>query len=365
MTHRKMIVLLSGIVFKIVLGNNIKAQNMDSSSFKFSGYLEAYYIYDFNKPEDHVRQPFFYAYNRHNEVNISLGYMKATYNSRRLRANLALMAGTYTNDNMAAESGSLQHLYEANIGVKLSEKKELWLDGGVLPSHIGFESAVGKDCWTLTRSLAAENSPYFETGVRLSYSSPNGKWYVAVLLLNGWQRIARANGNNTPAFGHQWTFKANDKWTFNSSSFIGNDKPDSIRRMRYFHDFFSQYQVSSKFGLIVGLDIGAEQTDKNSSRFYSWYAPIIIATYALTDKWSIAARAEKYRDKYGVIVYRPVSNGTDIYGYSLNIDHTILKKALWRLEVRQLHSPQTSFSENGLYVKNDFFITTLFAISID
>lgn len=362
---KKTIMLIGSFCFNMGVQDEVKAQNPDSSSFKLSGYLEAYYTYDFNKPEDHVRQPFLYAYNRHNEVNINLGYIKAAYNSRKLRANLALMVGTYTNDNMAAESSSLQHLYEANVGVKLSEKKELWLDAGVLPSHIGFESAVGKDCWALTRSLAAENSPYFETGARLSYSSPNGKWYLAALLLNGWQRIERANGNNTPALGHQVTFKPNDRWTFNSSSFIGNDKPDSLRRMRYFHDFYSQYQVSSKFGLTFGFDIGAEQKEKGSSRFYSWYAPVIIARYALTDRWTIAARAEQYRDKYGVVVYRPVSNGTDIYGYSFNIDYAILKKALWRLEARQFHSPQASFSEKDTYVKNDFFITTSFAISID
>ena len=39
----------------------------------------------------------------------------------------------------------------ANAGYKLSAKKAWWLDIGVLPSHIGFESAVGKDNWTLTR----------------------------------------------------------------------------------------------------------------------------------------------------------------------------------------------------------------------
>ena len=33
--------------------------------------------------------------------------------------------------------------------LKLAKKKNLWIDAGILPSHIGFESAVSKDCWTL------------------------------------------------------------------------------------------------------------------------------------------------------------------------------------------------------------------------
>nr|WP_290930803.1 outer membrane beta-barrel protein [Haliscomenobacter sp.] len=70
-----------------------------------------------------------------------------------------------------------------------------------MPSHIGFESAIGKDCWNLSRSILAENSPYYETGVRLSLNSANGKWYAAAMLLNGWQRMARATGIQSAHFG--------------------------------------------------------------------------------------------------------------------------------------------------------------------
>lgn len=82
------------------------------------------------------------------------------------------------------------------------------------------------------------------------------------MILNGWQRIQRVYGNNTPAFGHQLTFKANSKLTLNSSSFIGSDTSDSIRQMRYFHNFYSQYQLNEKLGLIGGFDIGAQQKVK-------------------------------------------------------------------------------------------------------
>jgi hypothetical protein len=99
------------------------------------------------------------------------------------------------NSNYAAESGVLKNIYEANVGVKISKHKNLWIDAGILPSHIGFESAVSKDCFTLTRSMQAENSPYFESGAKISYTSDNGKWFVSGLVLNGWQRIQRIDGN--------------------------------------------------------------------------------------------------------------------------------------------------------------------------
>ena len=229
-----------------------------------SGYAEVYYQYDFNNPENNTRPGFVYSHNRNNEVNLNLGFVKANYETERLRANIALGVGTYMNSNYAAEPGVLKNVYEANVGVKISKNKNLWIDAGVMPSHIGFESAISKDCFTLTRSILADNSPYFESGAKISYTSDNGKWFVSGLVLNGWQRIQRVDGNSTVAFGHQLTYKPSEKITLNSSSFIGNDKPDSIRQMRYFHNLYGSFQISKKFALITGFDIGAEQKAKGS-----------------------------------------------------------------------------------------------------
>ena len=189
----------------LLIGINAAAQEIKPKPFTVSGYLEAYYSYEFNKPLNNTKPSFFYSHNRANEVNLNLGFVKAAYATEKLRANLSLATGTYMNANYAAEPGVLKNIYEANLGVKLSSKKNIWLDAGILPSHIGWESAIGKDCPTLSRSLAAENSPYFETGIKLGYTSPNEKWYLSALVLNGWQRIQRVDGNTTPAFGTQVT----------------------------------------------------------------------------------------------------------------------------------------------------------------
>ncbi len=139
------------------------------------------------------------------------------------------MTGTYPNANLATEPGVLKNIYEANIGVKLSSSRNLWLEAGIFGSHIGFESAIGKDCWTLTRSILADNTPYYEAGAKVSYNTPDGKWFLSALVLNGWQRIQRVDGNSLPSFGTQVMFKPTDEITLNSSTFIGTDKPDSAR----------------------------------------------------------------------------------------------------------------------------------------
>lgn len=334
-----------------------------SKSLSISGYLETYYTYDFANPENHIRQPFVYAYNRHNELNVNLALIKLSYVTENVRTNIAFMAGTYSNDNLASEPGVMKNIYEANVGFKISKKKNLWIDAGVFTSHIGFESAVGKDCWTLTRSIMADNSPYYETGAKISYTTDNGKWFVSGLILNGWQRIYRPDGNNFPAFGHHLTYKPNSKVTINSSSYIGSDKPDTTRQMRYFHNFYSQFQFHEKFGMIVGFDIGAQQQSKKSNTYNTWYAPILILKINPTEKLSIAARGEYYSDASGVIISTGTPNSFQTFGYSLNFDYLIHENVLWRIEGRGFSSKDKIFVLNDKPNNSNYFITTSLAIS--
>ncbi|MDN4011293.1 porin [Chryseobacterium gambrini] len=342
-----------------------KAQNTDSAKtdakLKISAYAELFYTYDFNEPSGGNRQSFLYSYNRHNEVNLNLGFIKANYENDRMRANLALMAGTYAQDNLAVEQDALKYVNEANIGIKISKTKNLWIDAGIMPSHIGWESAIGKDNVNLTRSLAAENSPYFETGAKVSYTSDNGKWFLSGLVLNGWQRIAKAEGNKSLSFGHQIIFKPNDKITLNSSSFIGNDKPQDDKRMRYFHDLYGNFQLTDHFSTTLGFDVGAEQNEKGSESYNLWYSPNVLMKYQFDNQWSFAGRVEYFSDKNGVIIATETPNGFQTFGYSLNVDYQILKNVVFRTEARGFTSKDAIFVKNDNFRKGNFFITTSLA----
>lgn len=350
-------------ILSIVSLNSFAQTDSTQNPIAINGYIETYYSYDFSIPSDHNRPQFVYSHNRHNEVNLNFGFIKAAYSTDKVRANLALMTGTYANANLAAEPGVLKNIFEANAGVKISKNKDLWIDAGIFASHIGFESAIGKDCWSLTRSMMADNSPYYESGVKVSYISDNKKWFASGLILNGWQRIQRVNGNNAPAFGHQLTFKPNPKVTFNSSSFMGSDTPDSTRQMRYFHNFFGQFQLAEKFGMIIGFDIGAQQKAKNSNEYYTWYSPVLILKYSPNEKISIASRGEYYSDASGVIISTGTLNGFQTYGYSLNLDYQIMNNVVWRIEGRQFTSKDNIFTLSDRPSTQNYFLTTALAIS--
>ena len=335
----------------------------DTSALQISGYAEVYYAYDFNQPEDHNRPAFLYSHNRHNEFNLNLGFVKAAYVTEKVRANLAIAAGTYMNANYASEPGVLKNIYEANAGIKLTKKSNVWIDAGIFSSHIGFEGAVSKDCWGLTRSMAAENSPYYETGAKVTFVTDNSKWLLSGLVLNGWQHIQRPDANNTPAFGTQVLFKPNENIALNYSTFIGNDKPDVKKLMRYFHNVYGMFHVSGKFHLTAGFDYGMEQKATGSDEYNQWYSPVLIAQYMLNDKWSVTGRGEFYSDPEGVIIVTGTENGFQTLGYSLNVDYHISENAAWRIEGRFFSSKDAVFTKDNRLLNTNACLTTSLAVS--
>lgn len=354
--------------FILYLGSLVVSAQDDSTwqqkpDLSFSGFLDVFYVYDFNEPQSTKRQPFLYNHNRHNEFNLNLGLVKFGLEHAKYRANFALQVGTYVNDNMAAEPGVLKNIFEANIGVSLNKKNSLWLDAGILPSHIGFESAISIDDFTLTRSILAENSPYFETGAKLTFH-PNDKWEIAGLVLNGWQRIQRLEGNSLPSFGTQVSYSPSENTTVNWSTFLGTDDPDEKRRMRYFNNFYGQFRVSQKFEFIVGFDIGAQQRSKGSSSYDVWFSPVFIGHYAINNQWKSAIRAEYYQDETGILIPTDTPNGFQTTGLSLNLDYLPIQNIICRIEGRWLNSKDDIFESNAGVTDNNFIIATSIAIKI-
>ncbi|MCD8739161.1 porin [Mucilaginibacter roseus] len=350
-----------------LLGSVATAQAQDtvkkSSNLTISGYAELYYGFDFNKPADNNRPGFVYSHNRHNEANLNLGFIKANYDNGSMRANIALMAGTYANANLAAEQGVLKNVFEANAGIKLSKTANLWIDGGIFLSHIGFESAISKDCWVLTRNISSENTPYYESGAKLTYTTNGGKLTLTGLYLNGWQRINRQNGNGKPAGGVQVYYKPTDKITLNYSNYLGTEGADSVRVRRFYHNFYGIFQLTNAFGITAGFDYGTQQAAKGSNDYNHVISPVAIARYQFAGKYAVAGRVEYYQDKNGMLISTGTPNGFKTTGYSLNFDYAPVANALIRLEGKVYSSQDKIFARQDALVNYNSLVTASFAVS--
>lgn len=343
-----------------------------SSDLTLTGYVEAYYTHDFTAPKISQERPgFLYNHKRNREVNLNLAFLKGAYTGDWVRANLALQVGTYAQYNYAAEQDLVKNIFEANAGVKLSKTKDIWLDAGLFASHIGFESAISKDCWTLTRSILAENSPYYLSGAKVTYNTPNGKWTLLGMATNGWQRVKKVEGYTGPSFTTQVQYRPSSNLTLNWSSFIGSDRPDSLQQGRFFNNFYAIINPAGRFGVILGFDIGSDRkpvggVGNNKERVgqgcYVWYSPVAIARYKTSDRSYLNGRLEYYDDKNAVIIGIP---GFKTTGYSLGYDYAILPNALFRIEGKVYNSKADSSgrpifeSKDGLSRTNTSLTTSL------
>ena len=326
------------------------AQQEDSSKQKdlvISGFTDIYYQYDFDDPVNKKRPDYIFNHKRHNEPNLNLALLHASLNKNKLRANLGLMAGNYAQYNLAAEPGWAQYIFEANLGYAFSEKFSV--DAGILPSHLGLESAISKENWNLSRSLLAENSPYYETGVKLNFT-PNDKWTFSFLGLNGWQHIK--DNNSSLAMGTQVQFKPNEKWLFNSSTFIGNEKPDPVKQLRVFHNFYTSYTINKKLNAFFYFDFGFEER-LNSGGADKWWGILWKLQWKACKNFNTAFRYEYFNDPAEIIISHTSTNGIKLSGFSANIDWQITKNVLWRNELKLFHAADNIFTKDNLSKRNN------------
>lgn len=321
-------------------------------TFDFSGYIDAYYAYDFDNFSQQKRHSFLYNYNRHNEFNVNIALIRASVYYENIYAKLSLHGGTYVDDNYANED--IKNINEAYLGLYLNPNKNSYIEVGILPSYIGFETAISHSNLTGTRSILAENSPYFMTGIK--YNRQFSKhWTIAALITNGWQRINRIDRKGIPAFGTQIIYKPSENSTLNWSTFFGKEYFQNELGMRYFSNLYWDRLWNSKWRTIVGFDFGIQNTSNLNEEHFYWMSPVGIIQYKMNTKWQAAYRFEYYQDKNNVIITN--SNlPFETLGNSINFDFLPNSKAKIRTEAKWYHAKENSFD---LATKKDnFSITT-------
>ncbi|MGV3598278.1 MAG: porin [Bacteroidota bacterium] len=317
------------------------------------GYVDAYYGFDFNEPKSGDRS-YFVSMARHNEFTINLAYADIKYSSQNIRARFVPGFGTYINANYAAEPGVLKNIVEGYAGIRLSQKREVWLDAGVFGSPYTNESAISKDHLMYTRSFAPEYVPYYLSGLKLSYTL-NSKVNLYLYLLNGWQQIQDLNSDKS--IGTQVEYRPAKKWLINWNTYVGNELSAATpqNRARYFTDVFFIYNPDGKFSATGCAYFGVQQRRDLAGKKvnHNWWQANLIGRLRFGKASSVAARVEYFNDPNSVQI-TPVTAATGFSsfsasaGYNYQIAHNIMV----RLEGR------TFWSDEKVYIRNGSAVNT-------
>ncbi len=329
----------------------------------FGGFVDSYYAYDFGRPANFDR-PFTTQAARHNEFNVNLAYIEAKVSGPRVRGRLALQAGTSVQTNYAGEpaigtvSGpSLSRfIQEAVAGYEITPS--LWVDGGIFLSHIGMEGFISRDDLTYTRSLSADYTPYYESGVKLTWQA-TPKLSALVTVVNGWQNISE--NNQDKAVGARLDFARSSSTTLSYYNFIGNEVSSS--RLRIFNGVGFKSGLTPTFTLQGNFDYGTQQKALTGSS--SWWSTGLIGKLQMTPLVGVSGRVERYQDPDQVIVATGSPGGFKATTASLGVDVSPVgpTRVLWRNELRGTRAADPVFpnrsAATGTSRRNTLLVTSL------
>jgi hypothetical protein len=287
-----------------------------------SGWMDAYYGKMTPKANN---VPHLVSSANLNQIDINLTYLDFRYANNGVKARVVPAFGSYMDANYASEKSGLKNLMEASLGLRINAKKDIWLEAGLIGSPFTNENPVSRDHLVYSRSMAAEFCPYYLMGAKV-VTPLNSKIKSSIYVLNGWQTLGLEY--QTPAFANQLEINVDKNNLVNWNVYA---KPGP--KHRYFSDIYwiakrNRWQWTSCF--YIGDDPWKD-TSFGASPFHEqngfWINFNTAASYQLTDKNSISARGEFFRDKFSRI------EGSYLGG-SLCFNRKISDLIYWRTELR-------------------------------
>ncbi|HXH74888.1 MAG TPA: outer membrane beta-barrel protein [Bacteriovoracaceae bacterium] len=182
-------------------------------------------------------------------------------------------------------------------------------------------------------------------------------------LINGWQNIAE--NNQGKALGFQYKNIRSNAFTFTYNNFWGEEKVTGTNsRFRGYHDLIFQYKYSAQWQTLWALDFG-HQSQQTNDGIDIWYGTAYTIRRILNPAQAIALRLEYYNDRHQANVMTNTSNGFQVAGASINFDHQLAQRAMWRTELRGFHSVDKIFPKGkNLLDEWDGFLVTSLGLSL-
>ena len=331
----------------------------------FGGFIDSYYAYDVDRPKTLDRSffsglPFTTQPARHNEFNVNLAYVEANVTGNRLHGRLSLQVGTSVQANYAAEptlgvvSGpSLSRLIqEGYAGYQVAPT--FWIDAGVFYSNAGAETWASKDNPTYTRSLVADYSPYYSSGVRGIWQA-TPKLAIRLDVVNGWQNISETNTDK--GVGLRLDYAPSAPLAIAYYNFFNTETGN---RVRVFNGVDAKFS-STRATLLGELDYGTLGSGSTTAGTATWWGFTAVAKQQVASQMWVVGRVERYSDPEQVNINTGMPLPFVGNGASIGVDVAPQSRVLWRTEARGFFTEHAIFPNDGKGPRNNdgFVVTSL------
>jgi hypothetical protein len=278
-------------------------------NIEVSGFVDMYYTYNFNKPQNACATVagvavFNCLHNfdfTHNSFSLSLAEValekKPTADSRG-GFRIDLDYGPTTTWVHGAEPGGVQiyqNIQQAYVSyLAPTAKGSLQFDFGKFVTQHGAEVIETKDNWNYSRSLLfAWAIPYYHTGVRATYTV-NDKVMLMGDLVNGWNNVTDNNTGKT--VGAQAMYKPISGLSIIANYMGGPEQNNDNDNWRHLFDVTATYAPTPKLSLMANVDYGKDTVSEANVK---WHGVGGYLKYQPNSWFALVPRYEHYSDPDG------------------------------------------------------------------
>jgi hypothetical protein len=337
-------------ILMVNLGSSVHSQS--NLNYTLSAYADAYFAFDNdNQPKPWEGEEYSYTPRQFSFVDIK---------KEQFDINIAQVSANVTYTDLARGKITLQYgsladrayggfpVQEASIGFQLFDN--FWLDGGIFLTHIGGESYLPKDNWLTSHSIVTYFEPFYQTGVKGTYS--NGPLTAAIHILNGNGIINDNNDNKT--IGIYILYNFTETFSISYADVIGNEEPGSPNnsKLHMLHNVCLNSKLSDNFELKGQLDFATKEKVKSSENGEpedgSFLGVSAQGRYTISEKIKTALRLSYIDD--GDQVYATGLSGLEA---SLGLEVIPIAKTYFRFEFGYMQFDEGDNEVGNVFLDSD------------
>ncbi|MCF2443865.1 porin [Dyadobacter sp. CY345] len=315
----------------------VKEDEEGKGSFAFSGYLDSYYMANFNKPASRSNMGAASSARvfdrKSGQFSLGLVQAKVAYTNSKSEAVVDLTFGPnadYGNyGNLMSPldgsyTGTALAIKQAYFTYKFTDKFSM--TAGQFGTHIGYEVIDAPANFNYSLSNLFNNGPFYHAGLKATYAFSDKVSLMAGIVNNvdGLGDNNRKKGIISQLFVSpvaNWNVYLNFINSNEANPDSQGDSPDAHYRV---FDVTTSYQVTPKF--LVGLN-AAYGSQKGDYQGFggpvgseTWGGAAFYSNVALTDNFAIGARYEYFNNDNGVrgLLAFPQGDDGDAVGTNVN-----------------------------------------------
>lgn len=327
---------------------------------EFTGLVDTYFTYNFNKPATGTYTPLRNFDVKHNQFSVALVELAlnkpATSEDRvgfRFDLDYGQVAQIFNSDPL--DGNNLLNVQQGYVSYVAPVGSGLTIDVGKFVTPIGTEPTESKDNYNYSRAFLYALGPYYHVGTRVGYTV-NDKFSLGAMLVNGWN--ASGDNNSGKSFGLSATLKPTSKVTIIQNLLMGPEQNDNSDDVRTMSD--TNLSVSLTDKLATGFNY-AYVKDTVAGEKVSWQGLALYLRGQVTDVFAVAPRFEIFNDDAG-LVSGAVQN---LKEFTLTGELKHKDGLIFRAEFRRDWSDIDFFTKNGAATdnQNTFTVSATYSFS--